>query len=277
MSAIKNISTMPIAKLLELKSKFDAEIQSRSGSTSGGGSAAGAAKPKAKRAGSERGTAWASFTKMVTTVHAADFAAFKEAAEVKQGVAPKFVAHYRSTHAGEWEAYNETWKAEHPKDSEQPKDSGSVDDDASSVSSAEPIAAPAPKKRGPKKVADMTPDELAAREAKKAAKKATAGSAAEAAAEAEAPVAVAVAPQACLIITAPAAAAAAAAPDAEEAEVELLPFKLDGQTYIRPSAAGNWASGDLWYTEKDGSKGAYFGELMEDGSINTDAEEPSFD
>ena len=123
----------------------------------------------------------------------------------------------------------------------------------------------------------MTPDELAAREAKKAAKKATAGSAAEAAAKAEAPVAVAVAPQACLIITAPAAAAAAAAPDAEEAEVELLPFKLDGQTYIRPSAAGNWASGDLWYTEKDGSKGAYFGELMDDGSINTDAEEPSFD
>ena len=72
-----------------------------------------------------------------------------------------------------------------------------------------------------------------------------------------------------------------AAPDAEEAapeaEVELLPFKLDGQTYIRPSAAGNWASGDLWYTNADGSKGAYFGELMEDGSINTDAEEPSFD
>jgi hypothetical protein len=70
----------------------------------------------------------------------------------------------------------------------------------------------------------------------------------------------------------------AQAPEAEEAEeVVLLPFKLDGQTYIRPSSGGNWASGDLWYTEADGSKGSYFGELMDDGSINTDAEEPSFD
>jgi hypothetical protein len=213
---------------------------------------------------------------MITTVHAADFAAFKEAAEVKQGVAPKFVAHYRSTHAGEWEAYNETWKAEHPKDS------GSVDDDASSVSSAEPVSvaqAPAAKKRGPKKLVDMTPDERAAHDAKKAAKKAAPSAAAEAAAKAEAPVAVA-APVTVVAAPAPFAAAAAAAPaDAEEtdAEVELLPFKLDGQTYMRPSSDGSWASGDLWYTEKDGSKGSYFGELMEDGSINTDAEEPSFD
>jgi hypothetical protein len=263
MSAIKNLSTMPIAKLLQLKSQYDAEIQSR------GSSGATPAAPKKKRAGSERGTAWASFTKMVTTVHAADFAAFKEATAVKQGIAPKFVAHYRSTHEGEWEAYNETWKAEHPKSSE-----GSVEEDEE----AEPVAAvsvaqaPA-KKRGPKKLSDMTPEELADRAAKKAAKKDAPSAATEAAAKAEAPVTVVPAPVPVVAVS----MAALATEEDEEAEVELLPFKLDGQTYIRPKSGDDWASGDLWYANADGSKGSYFGELMEDGSINTDAEEPSFD
>ena len=74
--------------------------------------------------------------------------------------------------------------------------------------------------------------------------------------------------------------AAAVAPEAEEVrEGELLPFKLGGATYIRMgiSKADNnheWLSGDLWLSKK-GARGSYAGELMEDGSINADAEEPT--
>ena len=61
---------------------------------------------KTKRAGSQRGTAWELFTKKVINEHPEEFAAFKEAAEVKQGVAPKFVSEYRQKHPNEWEAYH---------------------------------------------------------------------------------------------------------------------------------------------------------------------------
>jgi len=65
------------------------------------------------------------------------------------------------------------------------------------------------------------------------------------------------------------------APKAEGVE---LPFKIGPSSYIRfgvPSEGGetNWLSNDLWLNKR-GSRGAYVGELMEDGSINTDAEEP---
>jgi hypothetical protein len=67
----------------------------------------------------------------------------------------------------------------------------------------------------------------------------------------------------------------AQAPKAEGVE---LPFKIGPSSYIRfgvPSEGGetNWLSNDLWLNKR-GSRGAYVGELMEDGSINTDAEEP---
>jgi hypothetical protein len=41
-------------------------------------------------------------------------------------------------------------------------------------------------------------------------------------------------------------------------------------------ADGNheWASTDLWHSKK-GKRAGYAGELMEDGSINEDAEEPA--
>ena len=58
--------------------------------------------------------------------------------------------------------------------------------------------------------------------------------------------------------------------------MELKIFKVDGQSYMRPwsTAAKDWATGDLWYTNKKGERAGYWGELMEDGSVNADAEEP---
>jgi hypothetical protein len=257
MSSSIDLSSMTIEQLNALKTQYDSEIKSRGKEASSGKVA------KTKRAGSERGTAWASFTKKVIADHQEEFATFKEAAEVKQGVAPKFVSHYRSTHEAEWEAYNELWKRENPIASENAS--------VASGGSAEPAA----KKPRAKKVAEKIEGQVTHFEELKEKKKRgpkKASSSAEAEVKAAAPVSLA------LPAVAP-VEAPTPAPASEEAEegVELLPFVLDGQTYLRPKSGDEWASGDLWYTNADGSKGGYLGELMDDGSINTDAEEPSFE
>ena len=69
---------------------------------------------KTKRAGSQRGTAWESFTNKVVKEHPEEFAAFKEAAEVKQGVAPKFAAEYKTKHPNEWNAYRAMYEKSTP-------------------------------------------------------------------------------------------------------------------------------------------------------------------
>jgi hypothetical protein len=155
-----------------------------------------------------------------------------------------------------------------------------------------PVAAEKPKKV-------LSPEHLAklkaGREAKKAAKDAEKAIAeAEAkgespialspAAPAEAPVKAAkkpkeakkAAPAPEVVVAAP--VVAAPEPEAEQ-EAEALPFKLGGATYIRmgiskPDGNHEWLSGDLWLSKK-GARGSYAGELMEDGSINADAEEPT--
>ena len=78
---------------------------------------------------------------------------------------------------------------------------------------------------------------------------------------------------------APAAAPAPVPVAVADAEPEELPFKHNGMTYIRIGVAkadGNheWSSTDLWHSKK-GKRAGYVGELMEDGSINEDAEEPA--
>jgi len=255
MSSSIDISSMTIEQLTALKAQYDSEIKSRGKEASSGKVA------KTKRAGSERGTAWASFTKKVVAEHQEEYATFKEAAgDNTQGIAPKFVSHYRSTHEAEWEAYNELWKRENPIASENAS--------VASGGSAEPAA----KKPRAKKVAEKIEGQVAhfeqLKEKKKRGPKKV--SSAEAEVKAAAPVS--------LALPAPVEAPTPApASDEDEEGVELLPFVLDGQTYQRPKSGDEWASGDLWYTNADGSKGSYLGELMDDGSINTDAEEPTFE
>ena len=163
---------------------------------------------------------------------------------------------------------------------------GSVAAPAAVAVAAEKVA----KRRGPKKLTDMTPEERAAHDAKVAerkAAKAAGASALEVAAKAAVPLpTAALAPVPVVAAPAPAPVAMAAPePEAEaEAEdeedsVELKIFVVDGQKYMRPwsSAAKDWATNDLWYTNKKGEKAAYWGELMDDGSVNADAEEPEFE
>ena len=158
-----------------------------------------------------------------------------------------------------------------------------------------PVAAEKPKKV-------LSPEHLAklkaGREAKKAAKDAE-KAVAEAEAKGESPIALSPPAPAEVPVKAakkpkeakkaapapevPAPEVAVAAPEvaapAAQQEAEELPFKLGGATYIRMgiSKADNnheWLSGDLWLSKK-GARGSYAGELMEDGSINADAEEPT--
>ena len=286
---------MSLEKLLEMRTALDAEIVARSGSGSGSGAAKKAKKPKRV----SQGSAWADFTQMIVKEKADEYTAFKEASESKLGVAPRFVAAYRKAHEAEWEAFQTTWNAEHPKAAKGSVASAAEEPasaDEGSVTSGGSEKAASGKRRGPKKLADMTPEERTAHDAavqkRREAKKAP-SAAAEEEAKAAAPVVVAAPAPKPKPVAAPAPAPAPlplkAAPvaeaeeEAEEEGVEQRMFTLDGQKYIRlwDSGAEDWATGDLWAVKANGSgspqRDYYCGELMEDGSINTDAEEPELD
>jgi hypothetical protein len=282
------IATMPLEKLLEMRTAVDAEIMARSG-----GAVPGAAKKAKKPKRVSQGSPWADFTQMIVKEKADEYTAFKEASETKLGVAPRFVAAYRKAHEAEWEAFQTTWNAEHPKAAKGSVASAAEEPasaDEGSVTSGASEKAASGKRRGPKKLADMTPEERAAHDAavqkRREAKKAP-SAAAEEEAKAAAPVVVAApvaAPKPAPLPLKAAPAKPVAAPvaeeEAEEEEgVEQRIFTLDGQKYIRlwDSGAEDWATGDLWAVKANGERDYYCGELMEDGSINTDAEEPTLD
>ena len=282
------IANMPLEKLLEMRTAVDAEIMARSG-----GAVPGAAKKAKKPKRVSQGSAWADFTQMIVKEKADEYTAFKEASESKLGVAPRFVAAYRKTHEAEWEAFQTEWNTEHPKAAKgsvasAAEESASADEGSVASGASEKVASG--KRRGPKKLADMTPEERTAHDAavqkRREAKKAPAV-AEEREAKAAAPVVAVAAPAPAPVVAAPkplplkAVAAPVPAPveEAEEEGVEQRTFTLDGQKYIRlwDSGANDWATGDLWALKANGERDYYCGELMEDGSINTDAEEPELD
>lgn len=285
------IANMPLEKLLEMRTAVDAEIMARSG-----GAVPGAAKKAKKPKRVSQGSAWADFTQMIVKEKADEYTAFKEASESKLGVAPRFVAAYRKAHEAEWEAFQTTWNTEHPKAAKgsvasAAEESASADEGSVASGASEKVASG--KRRGPKKLADMTPEERTAHDAavqkRREAKKAPAA-AEEQEAKAAAPVVAVAAPAPkpapkplpLKAVAAPVPAPVAAPVPVEEAEeegVEQRTFTLDGQKYIRlwDSGANDWATGDLWAVKANGERDYYCGELMEDGSINTDAEEPELD
>jgi hypothetical protein len=182
----------------------------------------------------------------------------------------------------EWKAFEAAWKEAHPKGSR----AASVADDASEAGSAEDSAAAAPvdapKKRGAKKYADMTPEELAAAKAKRAANKAKKTGEKE---ESEAEERQSACMEPASPVAMPSAAiggggsvAAAAPEEAEEVEAELLPFTYKKINYLRlgtKDADGEieWLeTADLWRTAADGSRGAYAGVLLATGKIDNSAE-----
>jgi hypothetical protein len=302
---------MPL--LLSSRTRIDEVIMARSAGVAPAAAAAGKKGAKKNKDGTEKvkrkGSpgAWSDWTKKVMTDCDAEIKAFKEAAEKKAGAHLKWISANKGKTSPEWLAFKAEWDASHPKAAKGAKEASDAeeaeeDEDSDSPAAAQggggsvaavaaPLAEKVAKKRGPKKLADMTPEEKANHDAGVAARKAkkAAAAAAEAAAVAAAgpvqPKPVAELMAAAEAATAPApkpkpVAAPAPAPVAEEeGTIELKIFILDGQKYMRlwSSAANDWHTTDLWYTTKKGERGAYWGELMEDGSVNADAEEPELD
>ena len=299
MSSI-DFMTMPITDLLAYRSALEVAIISQCGGSVAGAIALPEVKGKKGKGGKEKKpsaragkpTAYGDFSSKIQKDFAEEIKAFKEANPEMKGAHMTWVGSYKEKHPEIYETFKAEWAVAHPKtDAVSASTDGSADEasgDATGAAEAKP-----------KKV--LSPEHLAkmkaGREAKKAAKDAE-KALAEAEGRAEAPIAVSAKAEKverakkepkkakkATEITVPLAALPPAAPapaDAEdgEKEAEALPFKLGGATYIRmgvskPDGNHEWLSGDLWLSKKGGTeRGAYAGELMEDGSINTDAEEP---
>ena len=306
MSSI-NFTTMPIADLLTYRNALEAAIIAKCGGSAAGPVAVAEVKGKKGKDGKEKKpsaragkpTAYGDFSSKIQKEFAEQIKEFKEANPEMKGAHMTWVGNYKEQHPEIYETFKAEWAVAHPKSdaaSASASDAGSADEatgeatgDATAVAEAKP-----------KKV--LSPEHLAkmkaGREAKKAAKDAE-KALAEAEGRAEAPIAVQpkaekaekakkepkkakkaaeiTVPLAALPSAAPAPAPAPAEEEGDK-EAEELPFKLGGATYIRmgvskPDGNHEWLSGDLWLNKK-GKRGAYAGEMMEDGSINTDAEEP---
>ena len=291
MSSTIDYKTFSVTQLLATRTAIDEAIMSLSGGSSSMPSAAKAEKAKrVKRQGGP--SAWGDWTKKVMTEHDAEIKAYKETAETKAGAHLKWISANMGKTSQEWLSFKAEWDAAHPKPVKGAKsdsDASETSDgeaEAGEVAAAAAVAAPAGKKRGPKKLAEMTPEERAKHDAgvaERKAKKSAGSSALEAAAKAAAPILPglligggSVATPAAVAVAMPASPVAA---EEDEDGIELRIIKIDGQNYMRPwsTSANDWATTDLWYTNKKGEKAAYWGELMEDGSVNADAEEPTFD
>ena len=301
---------MNLPELLSHRDQISAEIFRQTGdatvipiasANSAGGKVKLTKTGKVRKPSSNKGkpTARGDFTKKITAEHADDFAAYKEANPDLKGPHLSWYKHYIDEHKEEYDAFKAAWALEHPKESSDGAEGESSD--AAAADGAEAAAVKPKKVLSPEHLAKMK----AGREAKLAEKKA-AKDLLEAAAIANGPVSP---PPVAELLAAEAAAEAAtklkqpkkvtkkvtvtapapvpvAAPEPvaapAEAEVdaapEQLPFKHKGVTYIRigiQKADGNheWVSTDLWHSKK-GARAGYAGELMGDGSINEDAEEP---
>lgn len=252
-----NTINMNVEQLLAERQRIDAAINAMGGDKK--------QEKKQKRKSTPAGP-WAAWTKKVLEENKEAVEIFKATQEQKLGAHLKWISANKGKDSAEYKAFAQTFVAA-PKDVTEMVDAA----ESSTVSTVSVVSA-VPKRSGPKKLADMTAEEKAAHDAKVAERKAKkeasklaeelTGKAAEQA----------VVPTAQLVPV--------AAPVEEAVELELLPFKLDGVSYFRLGAKTTdgeiaW-EGDLWYNKK-GVRGAYVGSLGEDGSIDTDAEEPTIE
>ena len=223
---------------------------------------------KAKRAPG----AWAAWTKHAPLAHATEYAEFKASNVGAVGIAPLFCTQWRSAHAEEYAAFELAHKAS------AASSPASAAAPASALSPAS-VAAPPPAKEA-RKWSEEAKAKAALKRATTKAAKALAEAPAAAAAKESVVSAAAPAPLPSAPPSAPVSTSNPFDDEEEEAEAELLPFKLGGRNYMRPGvsrlgAEPIWATGDLWEAKADGTRGDWAGVLQEDGSIDLDAEEPS--
>lgn len=204
--------------------------------------------------------------------------------EAVVGVHTKFVSHWMTEHADEHAAFKAEWEAANPKEA-RVASSKTSQASSSDNEDGEGAAKPAAKKRGAKKHADMTPEELAADKAKRAAKKAE-KAAKKTAEEAEERQSANMEPANPSTVGGGGSVPAEAA-EVEEAEFTLIPFTHKKISYLRlgyvdQDGDENWMDGgDLWKANADGTKGDYAGIFLASGKIDNSAEvlenEPEID
>lgn len=254
-----DFSTYSLTQLLSARSQIDADIAMKTGgAVAGTVTKNGKIRKTPKNAG--KPTAYGDFSSKIQKEHADEIKAFKAANPEIKSPHFSYVGNYKKEHADEYNAFEAEWKAAHPKD-----DSSEEKDETKSETSSQK------KRRGPKKLSEMTPEErvkhdeaVAARKAKKEAEKETSETApakkTKKVKEIVTPIAIV----------------------QEDEEPELLPFKHKNKSYLRlgtkrEDGSHLWTSGNLWESKK-GAKGAYVGSLKEDGTIDDDADlEPILD
>ena len=290
-----SLSNLSVSDLLNQRSLIDAEIFNKTG----GAVAAPTVKGKAGRPAKEgkkapgalagKPAVYGSFSSKIQKEHAEEIKAFKEANPEMKGAHMSWVGNYKKEHAEEYEAFKKAWEEEHPKVASSAEVS---DAEAASTKEAKPKKVLSPEHKA--KMQDARKAKKLERDAEKAAAleeakegapvavKKVVKKAAKKAADLTPTVAATVVATVVATVAATEAVATVAATvaAADEDAAEELPFTLAGATYIRLGVKRadsiEWASGDLWNMKK-GKRGSYKGELMEDGSINEDAEEPELE
>jgi hypothetical protein len=297
-----------VSTIVEMSQELDA-LRSRLEALLSGTSAAVVAKsgkkqkmPRKESSRKGHGTAWSDFTKKLLSEHAEEVKAHKEANPDLKGAHLTFCANYKKEHTEEWKEFEAAWKEAHPKLEKAAASDSASEAGSASEGGSDSEAAGAPADAKPKRVlSEEQKRKMQEGRQKKKAEKEAAAAAEESAAKSEGASEAAPAPA-----PAPAAGggtkkapkkAEKAAPeptpaptpappaeaeaDDEDDGPEFQSFVLGKTKYFRlgsrrPDGSIIWASGDLWENNK-GAKGDYVGELQEDGSIDTSAQEPELE
>lgn len=177
--------------------------------------------------------------KKMKTDHGDEMKAFHEASENKRGTAMTFASNYRKEHEEEYKEFVAQWKESH-------SDSGSTSSTLEAEEADTPVATSAVPVPSAVPSAVPVPSTGSVKKPVKKAQKA--------------------------ITT------AVTTPIESKIPEEMLPFTMNGVTYIRkgyqcPDGNHLWTSGYLWASNK-GAKGAYVGQIQTNGLIDKTMTEP---
>jgi hypothetical protein len=256
-----DFASMNLTQLLAARSQIDADIAMKTGGAVAGTSVTKSGKIRKTPKNAGKPTAYGDFSSKIQKEHAEEIKAFKAANPEIKGAHFSYVGTYKKEHEDEYKAFLAEWETTHPKDAES-----AADEDAEEKSQTS-----SQKRRGPKKLSEMTPEELVKHKKAVAARKAKKEAAASESASEATP-----AKKTKKVTKKEAAIVTPVAVVTEDEDPELLPFKHKGKNYLRLGAKREdgkhlWTSGNLWESKK-GAKGAYVGCLQADGTIDPDEE-----
>jgi len=278
-----SLSSLSLTDLLNHRSLIDAEIAKQTGSASVVQTDTG---KKEKKLSSRTGkpTAWSAYSSFLQKEHAEEINAHKAANPDVKGAHFTWVGDYNKKHPEEYESFKTKFEAENPKTTVTKVTTVSEGEQATEQPTEKPkrvlSAEHKAKMQAGRKVASAKKQEEKNKEVAEAVADAPVSLTPVTVTEPVTAVLTEPAPKKKVIRTGKKALVVQPTEEVQTAKPEgvELPYKIGSSTYIRIGVSNengetNWLSKDLWQNKR-GVRGAYVGELMEDGSINTDAEEP---